>query len=215
MNDVEIRFEPDGLSGLVAVGTYLIEAAGRLGVEIEDSCGRKGECEDCRVTVVSGKELLSEPTTAEISVLSLERISKGERLSCQAKIIASGEIVVMKPEKEIPESERKEDNFEKFRKEFYDMPLEKKIASLVELEAITLGETLAFVINSPFKVFDMLIDVMAELGLKLEKEERAQKRPPEHREEQSEKTAGTAEQKPENEQKAEAEQKVEDEKSKD
>ncbi|MCS6873283.1 MAG: (2Fe-2S)-binding protein [Pyrinomonadaceae bacterium] len=179
--EVEIKFEPDEISGLVAVGSYLIDAALRLGVNIASDCGRTGSCDSCRVFISKGQDLLSEPTSAEKQVLTIEKIQKGERLSCQTKLIAAGELVVVRPEKKMNGRAPQPNAFERFRKEFYDMPLEKKIASLLELEIITLGETLNFVLNSPFKVFDMLIGVMAELGLKIEKEEKNQKKPPEHR----------------------------------
>jgi ferredoxin len=190
MTDVEIIFESDKqkgfkTEGLVAVGSYILDAAERLGVQIQTKCGRRGECDSCKVKVLSGVELLSEPTKMEIDRLTTEKIqNEGERLACQTKIVKSGELVVMTFEQKRQE-EPKETNFEKFRKEFYDIPLDKKIAYLVELEAITLGETLAFVINSPFKIFDMLVDAMAELGLKLEKQEREEKTPPEHRKEEN------------------------------
>jgi hypothetical protein len=60
------------------------------------------------------------------------------------------------------------------------LPLEKKVANLMELEVITLSETLSFVINSPFKIFEKAMDVMAEFGLKLDQEAKKAKRPAEH-----------------------------------
>jgi len=187
MVDVEIIFEPDKQAGLVAVGTYIVEAAERLGVKIVTECEKRGECDSCKVKILSGAELLSEPTKMEIQRLSIQQIqNEGERLACQAKIIKSGELTVMTFEQK--KEEPKETSFEKFRKEFYDMPLDKKVAYLVELEAITLGETLAFVLNSPFKVFDMIVDAMADIGIKLEKQQREEKVPPEHKESQEEKT---------------------------
>ncbi|MFN3329594.1 MAG: 2Fe-2S iron-sulfur cluster-binding protein [Pyrinomonadaceae bacterium] len=182
MADVEIIFEPDKQTGLVAVGTYILDAAERLGVQVPAECGRLGKCHSCKVKILSGVELLSEPTKMEIQHLTLEKVrSEGERLACQTKIVKSGEVIVMTFEQK--KEEPKETSFEKFRKEFYDMPLDKKVAYLVELEAITLGETLAFVLNSPFKIFDALIDAMAEFGLKLERQEKEMKTPTEHREE--------------------------------
>ena len=68
---------------------------------------------------------------------------------------------------------------EAYRKEFTELPLEKKIAELMQLEAIALGETFAFVINSPFKVFEKIGDVMAEFGFKKEEDEKRRARPAE------------------------------------
>jgi Ferredoxin len=194
--DVEIKFESEGLSGIVATGTYLFDAARRLGVDIEDECGRIGACDKCKVTIINGRDLLSEPTKAELDLLSAEQIIKGERLSCQAKIVGAGEITVMVERKKPTEEERaekeKEKKVEDFRKEFEEMPLEKKIAALVELEALAFSETLSFVINSPFKVVDKLMDVMAEFGLKLDREDQARKRPAEHKAEENDAENGSA-----------------------
>lgn len=185
--ETEIKFEPEGRSGVVAAGTYLFDAAKRLGVEISD-CERRGESDLCAVQIVSGKNLLSEPTKAELETLGADRFIKGERLACQAKIEGAGEIVVMaekkKPSTEEAEKEQEKKKVEEFRKEFDELPLEKKIASLLELEAVTLGETFSFVLNSPFKIFDKLMDVMAEFGLKMEKEDKNAKRPAEHKAEE-------------------------------
>lgn len=182
--ETEIKFEPEGRSGVVAAGTYLFDAAKRLGVEIEE-CERRGESDLCAVQIVSGKNLLSEPTKAELETLGADRFIKGERLACQAKIEGAGEIVVMaekkKPSTEEAEKEKEKKKVEEFRKEFDELPLEKKIASLLELEVVTLGETFSFVLNSPFKIFDKLMDVMAEFGLKMEKEDKNAKKPAEHK----------------------------------
>lgn len=181
--EVEIKFEPEGRSGVVAAGSYIFDAAKRLGVEIEE-CERRGESDACAVEIVSGKNLLTEPTKAELETLGSDRFIKGERLACQAKIVGAGEIVIMtKKKKQTPEEEKEtkeRQRVEEFRKEFDEMPLEKKIAALVELEVVTFGETISFVMNSPFKIFDKIVDVLAEFGLKMETEEKKSKRPAEH-----------------------------------
>ena len=49
---VSITFEPSGISGLVAEGTYLIDAARRMGVSLGAGCtAGKGECPACVVSV--------------------------------------------------------------------------------------------------------------------------------------------------------------------
>ena len=184
MTEVKISFEgAEERSGLIAVGTYLFDAARRLGIEVQDDCGRRGECDSCAMKITQGSEFLSAPTAAEIKQLGEQRIKDGERLSCQAKLEKAGEVVVMitqKKEENKPETE--EDKINEFRKEFEELPLEKKIASLVELEAIALSDTFSFVLNSPYKIIGKIMDVMAEFGLKLEDEEKEAKRPEEHRE---------------------------------
>jgi ferredoxin len=182
--EAEIKFEPEGRTGVVATGSYIFDAAKRLGAAIPD-CERRGETDLCAVEIVSGKNLLSEPTRAELETLGSDRFIKGERLACQAKIEGAGEIVIMAKKKKEASAEEKEvkerKKVEEFRKEFDQMPLEKKIAALLELEVVTIGETLSFVMNSPFKIIDKVMDVMAEFGLKMEKEEKDAKRPAEHR----------------------------------
>lgn len=182
--EAEIKFEPEGRSGVVATGSYLYDAAKRLGVEIEE-CERRGETDLCAVEIVSGKNLLSEPTRAELETLGSDRFIKGERLACQAKIEAAGEIVVMAKKKkksnEEEEKEKERKRVEEFRKEFDEMPLEKKIAALLELEVVALGETVSFVLNSPYKIIGKVMDVMAEFGLKMDREEKDAKTPDEHK----------------------------------
>lgn len=184
--NVSIKFEPSGREGLVPEGTYLFDAALRMGVPMNDECGRRGECDSCAVTVVKGRDLLSEMTAAEIKVLSESQRNSGVRLACQARIEKEGELVVMVAEKEKTEEEKEAERKKQVRKEFEELPLEKKVANLLELEMITLGETISFVINSPYKIFGKVMDVMAEFGLKMDDEAKKAKRPAEHGEEKAE-----------------------------
>lgn len=182
MSEVLIRFESEELEGIVAVGTYLMDAAKRLGVGVDDRCRRESEPHHCSMKVSKGADLLSEPTSTETDLLGASRISKGERLSCQAKIEKNGEVTIMaveKPEKEEPKAEE-HDPAEDFKKEFESMPLEKKIASLVELEAIALGETFSFVLNSPYEAAGKAMDFLAEFGWKKDKADQEAKKPEEH-----------------------------------
>lgn len=190
MREVELKFERENRNGIVATGTYLFDAARRLGVEVEAECERVGACDSCSMTVRDGGECLSEPTMAELNQLTGERRENGERLSCQARLEKQGEITLMTKKKK-EEEKPAEEKTEEYRKQFEEMPLEKKIASLVELEAIALGETVSFVLNSPFKIFDVAMGVLAEFGLKLETEAKKQKRPAEHETEKNEETKKT------------------------
>jgi ferredoxin len=182
--EAEIKFEPEGRTGVIAIGSYLYDAAKRLGIEVGE-CERRGESDLCAVQIVSGKNLLSEPTKAELETLGSDRFIKGERLACQAKVVAAGEIVVMaEKKKQTTEEEKKSEERKKvedFRKEFDEMPLEKKIAALLELEAVALGETFSFIMNSPYHIFGKVMDVMAEFGLKMDKEQKDAKTPDEHK----------------------------------
>ncbi len=190
--EAELKFEREKRNGIAVVGSYLIDAARRLGIEIYDDCGRLGLCDSCAVTIKSGNEFLSEPTKAEIEQLSEERRKQGERLSCQAKIIKEGEIVIMTHEKKDtrPEAERKH---EEFRKEFDALPLEQKISQLMELEAVTLSETFNYILNSPFAIGGKVVDFMSQFGLKYDKETKDTKGTEAHKEEPK---AETEEKKP-------------------
>ena len=179
MEQAEIKFEREDLEGLVAVGTYLAEAARRMGVDLEGE--EFGEAEFAVVKISRGSELLSAPTKTETENLSEERRAGGERFAEQAKIQQAGEITVMTTKKKKEEKPEYEAKREAYRKEFEELPLEKKVASLVELESIALSETLSFVINSPYKIVGALMDVMAGFGLKMEADAKKQTRPAEHR----------------------------------
>lgn len=178
--EVEIKFEPSGQVGVVAAGSYLFDAAQRMGIRLDAECGRQGECDSCAVKITEGRELLSELTAAEIANISESQRHRGKRLSCQAKIEKQGELVVMVAEKKQTEEEKEEERIRRQRKEFEELPLEKKVANLLELEVITLGETISFVMNSPFQIFGKIMDVMAEFGLKMDDDAKKAKRPAEH-----------------------------------
>jgi len=184
--EAELKFEKENRNGIAVVGSYLIDAAKRLGIELHDDCGRLGLCDSCAVTVKSGAEFLSEPTKAELEQLSEDRRKQGERLSCQAKIAEVGEIVIMTHEKkdERPQEERKH---EEYRKEFEELPLEQKISRLMELEAVALNETLSYILNSPYTIGGKVVDFLSDFGFKFEKEAKEAKTPDEHKEEKSEK----------------------------
>lgn len=178
MQEVEIKFEREDLEGLVAVGTYLAEAARRMGIELATE--EFSEAVFSVVKISKGSELLSALTKTEIKNLSTERRAAGERFAEQAKVERAGEITIMttkKKEETKPEYEAKK---EEYRKEFEELPLEKKIASLVELESIVLSDTFSFVINSPYKIVGKIMDVLAEFGLKMEEDAKKQTRPEEH-----------------------------------
>lgn len=185
MKEVLINFESENREGIVAVGTYLIDAAKRLGIEVECDCTLEGgeQADACVMKISQGGNLLTEPTQFEIEHLSDKRRQNGERLACQAKFEKPGDVVVMSVKKKEPKDEKTEEEkrAESFKKEFEEMPLEKKIANLVELEAMALGETFSYVLNSPYAAVGKVMDVLAEFGLKMEKEDQAARRPDEHR----------------------------------
>lgn len=185
--DAEIRFEPSGREGLVAEGTYVNDAANRLGIFFEPGCLRyeNGVTHGCAVRVLQGAELLSVPTQEEIDNLSEEARVKGERFSCQTRIEHAGTLVieilkVEEPQKD--EEDVKEERFQEFRKEFSELTLNQKVGKLVQLEAITLGETFSAILNLPYTIGDQVMGVMAGFGKDMDKAEREAKHPKEHAE---------------------------------
>ena len=88
---VNVEFPAEGQQGIVAEGTYVWDAAKRLGVRLPAECDGRGECDTCAVVVEEGATLLSSLTEAERTRLSPERLAAGERLACQAKIERGGE----------------------------------------------------------------------------------------------------------------------------
>ena len=176
---VDIKFEPDGRSGLIAEGTYLWDAAKRLGVRLPAECQGRGECDTCAVVVEQGATLLSSLTEAERERLSPERLAAGERLACQAKVEHGGELVL----RPVPATEREvtsEETAKDLRKDFRDLPLKSKLSTLVELEAVTLFQALNTLIEVPYMIGGKVMDLMASRGRSLSESERAARRPEQH-----------------------------------
>lgn len=188
---VDIKFEPEGRTGVVAEGTYLWDAARRLGVNLPAECEGRGECDTCAVIVKEGSLLLSPLTEAERKHLSQGRLAAGERLACQVKVERAGEVVLLP----VPKTERAETSGEsasKIRQEFREMPLERKLATLVELEAVTAFQTLNTIAGLPFTIGEKIMDLMAGRGRAMSERDREARRPAEHRssQDETEKTAG-------------------------
>jgi len=160
---VSITFEPSGITGVVAQGTYLIDAARRMGASLGNGCTvGKGECPSCAVSIKSGAELLSTPTVAEEKQLGADVLDQKYRLACQTKIENPGEVVVMlnvvPPRSTAPQVDSQAD----LRKKFGSLPLSKKLATLVQLEAITMSEAFDSAIEKPLafgsKTFGAILD---------------------------------------------------------
>lgn len=177
---VNIKFEPEGQGGIVAEGSYLWDAAKRLGIRLPAKCEGRGECDTCAVVVQEGATLLSSLTDAERVHLSQDRLAAGERLACQVKVERAGDLVL----RAVPVTEREEtpeEAVKDFRKEFREMPLERKFATLFEFEAMTAYQTLNAISNIPSKVGEKVLDIMAGRGRRLSRREREAHRPAEHR----------------------------------
>jgi ferredoxin len=158
---VSITFEPSGLSGVVAEGTYLIDAARRMGVSLGMGCTvGKGECPSCLVAVKSGAGLLSAPSFIELKQLDGEDLAQSHRLACQVKLEFSGDVVVMASARK-PGSATPRDTASELKREFGSLPLSQKLATLLQLEAITMSEAFDSAIEKPLafgaKTMDALL----------------------------------------------------------
>ncbi len=105
-DEVSVLFMPSGLRGQVPVGTTVLQAAQRLGVDLESICGGQGKCRKCQVLPQEGEfskhgissrpDHLSELTETELHHQSRNRLKPGRRLGCNARIL--GDLVVDVPE---------------------------------------------------------------------------------------------------------------------
>ncbi|SED99449.1 Uncharacterized 2Fe-2 and 4Fe-4S clusters-containing protein, contains DUF4445 domain [Rhizobiales bacterium GAS191] len=97
MAEHTIAFSPSGKRGHFASGVSVLEAARRLGVDLDSVCGGRGICGRCRVAVVEGadvkRDIVSGPDHASAPGAVEERYARlrgafgpGERLGCQARI---------------------------------------------------------------------------------------------------------------------------------
>lgn len=103
---VRIVFQPAGRQGDIPAGTTLLEAARRLGVEIESICGGHQTCSKCKVLVEEGDfakfairsaaEHLTPAGEREIEYAHKHSFGEGERLSCACQVI--GDLVIRVPE---------------------------------------------------------------------------------------------------------------------
>src|SRR5690242_8923432 len=156
---VSITFEPSGISGVVAQGTYLIDAARRMGVSLGSGCtAGKGDCPSCVVSVKTGAELLSTPSAAEEKQLGPEYLGQAYRLACQVKIENPGEVVAMVSTVQPRHAASSAEDEAELRKKFAGLPLSKKLATLVQFEALTMSQAFDSAIEKPLafgsKIFD-------------------------------------------------------------
>ena len=158
---VSITFEPSGISGVVAQGTYLIDAARRMGAPLGAGCtAGKGECPDCVVAVKAGAALLSLPSQVEEKQLGNERLDQSLRLACQVKIESQGDVVVMAATR--PQGRPVDNTEAEILKKFTSLPLTKKLATLMQIETITMSEAFDTAIEKPLafgsKTFDKFMN---------------------------------------------------------
>ena len=149
---IEIRFEPDGPSGVVAAGTSVLVAARQLGFEIPDC----GVCNGaCAVRIVNGSTLLSDLTDLERERLSATRLAAGDRLACQCKAERDGELVI-RLVAQSEDARSGEQKTRELRQEFSELPFDRKIATLMQLETIAMTQA-----------FDKITDASISFGKKI------------------------------------------------
>jgi ferredoxin len=176
---VNVEFAPDGQHGVVAEGTYLWDAAKRLGVRLPAECEGRGECDTCAVVVKEGATLLSSLTDAERVRLSPGRLAAGERLACQSKVERAGTLVLQP----VPVTEREPTTTETTKtlsKEFRDMTLPEKFATLAELEIIAVTQTFRAISDASTSLLEKGLDSIVGLGRARARRQRQSHRPPEH-----------------------------------
>ena len=157
--NVSITFEPSGIAGLVAQGTYLIDAARRMGAPLGAGClAGKGDCPSCVVAVKAGASLLSPPTSIENKLLGTAGLSDSLRMACQAKIEGQGDIVLMVTAYRPQETQPPVDLPADIEKKFGELSLNQKIAALLKFEAITMSEAFDAALKKPLAVGSRAFD---------------------------------------------------------
>ncbi|MDV7269443.1 ASKHA domain-containing protein [Thioclava sp. A2] len=108
-DDALVIFTPSGKRGRVAKGTSVLEAARKLGVDLDSVCGGRGICSKCQVAPGVGEFPKHGLTVAEDALSPINAVEErydrvrglkpGRRLGCQACV--QGDIVIDVP----PESQ--------------------------------------------------------------------------------------------------------------
>jgi ferredoxin len=169
---IEITIEPQGLNGLVAEGSNLLRAARRLGLRLPADCTGRGACDSCAVKVTAGANCLSAATAAEQDLLGPEKLDAGERLACQVWLEQTGAVTFGAVERSA-----EEDPMRDFHKEFSELPLTKKFATLFRLEVNALNDALGAILSLPSQIGGAGVDFMAQKGREAEAAERAAQAP--------------------------------------
>ncbi|MDG1412202.1 MAG: ASKHA domain-containing protein [Acidimicrobiales bacterium] len=95
--DVTLVFTPSGVQTDVAPGTSVLDAARRVGVDIDSTCGGRGLCGRCQITpslgefakwgITSTDDAVSPWTSVESAYKGRRQIITGSRLGCQARVV--------------------------------------------------------------------------------------------------------------------------------
>ena len=103
--DPLIVFSPSGKRGRFPAGTSVLQAARKLGVDIDSVCGGRAICGRCQITVTEGElskhgirsqaDHLSARSDAELIYGERRELAAARRLSCQATV--SGDVAIDVP----------------------------------------------------------------------------------------------------------------------
>ncbi|MDE0811248.1 MAG: ASKHA domain-containing protein [Alphaproteobacteria bacterium] len=110
VDDVYVVFTPTGHRGNVPVGTSVLEAARKLGVDLDSVCGGRAICGRCQVNfttgdfskfqITSSADSLSVVGKAELRYAEKRNLKAGRRLGCSAKLLADA-VIDIPPESQV------------------------------------------------------------------------------------------------------------------
>ena len=110
MTDPHVVFTPSGKRGRVPRGTTVLDAARRLGVDLDSVCGGRGICSRCQIAPSVGKfakhglettaDALSSWNAVEQRYADKRGLAPGRRLGCQAQILADA-VIDVPPESQL------------------------------------------------------------------------------------------------------------------
>ena len=96
-SSVGITFLPEGKHLDIKCGSIVLDAARKLGIDIQAPCGYLGLCGRCKIILQEGKDLVEPPTVTEKKTLSTAELNDGYRLACQCKVSEQGILNVAVP----------------------------------------------------------------------------------------------------------------------
>jgi uncharacterized 2Fe-2S/4Fe-4S cluster protein (DUF4445 family) len=110
VRDALVVFSPSGRRGRVERGTTVLDAARRLGVDLDSVCGGRGICGRCQVSVAEGehakhgitctRSALTPPTATEREYAADRGLTEGRRLGCTA-LVARDVVIDVPPESQV------------------------------------------------------------------------------------------------------------------
>ena len=93
LTPVRVAYD-EGLSAAGVRGQSILDVSRLNGIPHADVCSARGRCGTCRVHVVAGMDHLSPLNDIERATLARVGADAGDRLACQARVLASGVSVV-------------------------------------------------------------------------------------------------------------------------